>query len=172
MTEQVEEDQLDASELDTPQPDTKPRGRIGKAIFLIIMLVVVVIIVRKNQTLPPPTGWIDNDLEGALVTGKDEDRNVLILFVQSPPSELDTRLQDTTLRKSNNLKAIKDRNLVPVMVRVGRKNRGDLFERYDLQRDDLPAMILLDPSGTELARHNGFIGELNFRDQFLHGALD
>ena len=154
------------------QPEAKPRGKLGKVIFILLALAVVTMIVMKNRTLPPPKGWINNDLTTALAKAEEQGRNIVILFVQTPPSKEDIRIRNTTLSKAGNIEAIAEHDLVAVMVRAGTGNRDTLFEEYGLSREDLPAMIILSPTGRELGRHNGFIGELNFRDEFLKDALD
>lgn len=157
------------------QPDEKPAHRLSikaKLFFTLAAIGVIVFIIKSQGSLKAPNGWVNNDLPKAAELARTEGRNLLVLFVESPPSDLDRRLRNTTLAKSDNLKAVQDHNLVAVMVRVGRKNRKEVFEVYNLTRDALPAMILFDPEGNELGRNEGFIGEVAFRATFLAEALD
>lgn len=157
------------------QHDEQPARRLGgkaKIIFTLLAIGVIFFIIKGNRTLDPPKGWINNDLAEARELARTEGRNMLVLFVQSPPSDRDRALRNGTLAKGENLQAVREYNLVAVMLRVGSKDRTDVFEVYDLSRDALPAMVIFDPDGNELGRHEGSIGELDFRDTFLKDTLD
>ena len=178
MTEQTDSP-TDPTADSEPTPNATPpkSGRVARIIFVFIAILIAVLIVKKDRKLDPPSReWIDDDLPAALKIAKTEKRPVLILFVESPPSESDSKLRSTTLRKPSNAQAIRDHKLVPVMVRLSKRNRDEFFETYDMDRNNLPILMVLDAQGKELARHEqqqgtNRIGELEFRDDFLKDAL-
>ena len=154
------------------QPAHRPLSPKAKSVFAVLLVLIVGFIIMRQRFLPEPKGWINNDLPKAQELARNEGRNLLILFVESPPSDRDRKLRRGTLGKGDNIRAVRDYNLVAVMVRVDRKNRQELMETYKLSRDALPALLILDPEGNELARDEGGIGETAFRDTFLKDALD
>jgi thioredoxin-related protein len=140
-----------------------------KIAFLIAAIVIAGGIVIQQKYLPVPKGgWIDNDLDKAFQIARNENRNLLVLFVNKTPSQTDRNLRDTTLSKPKNIEAIQEHNLVAVMVRVSPSQRREVFETYALK--NLPTMLILSPAGEELARAEGKVGEVAFAQSFLPSA--
>jgi DNA-directed RNA polymerase subunit H (RpoH/RPB5) len=177
MTEQTDTP-IDPDTETGPTFETPPKsGRVARIIFVLVAILIAALIVKKDRKLDPPSReWIDDDLPAALTLAKTENRPVLVLFVESPPSKSDSQLRNTTLRKPSNAEAIREHKLVPVMVRLTKRNRDAFFETYSMERNNLPILMVLDPQGKEIARHEqqqgtNRIGELEFRDNFLKDAL-
>jgi thioredoxin-related protein len=143
-------------------------GRLVKLGFAVLAVVIVAVVYCSHRTLSPPKGWIDNKLDEAVQQARDENRNLLVLFVSEPPSAMDRKLRDGTLSKKANIDAVREGNFVAVMVRVSRDGREGLFEEYDIKA--LPTTVIVSPDGHEIARREGFIGETNFRNLFLAEA--
>jgi hypothetical protein len=156
---------------ETPQPTEKQRGprKSVKILFLVIAVAIAGAIVMRQKYLPVPKGgWIDNDLEEAFNIAQRENRDLLILFVNNPPSQRDRDLRNTTLSKIKNIEAIAEHQLVPVMVRLTPSRRQTLMNDYALTT--LPTMLVLNPQGDELARAEGHVGEVAFAESFLGEA--
>ncbi len=145
-----------------------PRTSVKIAFLVLALLIAAGIVVRQKYLPVPKGGWIDNDLDKAFQIAKDEDRNLLVLFVNKTPSQTDRDLRNTTLSKSKNIEAIQEHNLVAVMVRVSPSQRREVFETYEIK--SLPTMLILDAEGNELAREEGKVGEVAFAQEFLPSA--
>ncbi len=151
---------------DTDSNPAKPgqNKKIG-LIFLLVAIAAVVGITHCQRALRPPPGWIDNDLDEAMRQAKANDANVVVLFVAKPPTAICRRLRDTTLSKEANNEALREGNFVAVMVRVPWSRRDEIAEEYEVT--SYPTTMILSPEGEVLRRAEGFIGETDFRYEFL-----
>ena len=106
------------------------------------------------------------DLDKVLKQAKAEDRQVLALFISSPPGQVTHRMARTTLKKPQNKRAIVTGRFLRVKVTV-ETLKSDLARRYRIRK--LPTMLILSPGGQEQNRREGMIGEVPFRQGFLDG---
>jgi hypothetical protein len=154
---------------------TSSSGRPGKARpdrwvklgFLVVALVVAGVLVVRSRSKPLLPDW-DDDLPAALTQARQGDRKVLVMFHGSPPGETARRLATTTLRKEDNLRAIRDGKFLRVEVTLPTSLDSDAARRYRIRK--LPTMLILTPSGQEWNRREGMIGEEPFRRGFLDGS--
>jgi hypothetical protein len=132
----------------------KRRKDRGKLIFgaVIAVVVILVYIFQLGGGLPD---WPD-DLSGALIRAKQENRNVLIFFAGDPPSTNAQDMSRTTLQK--NAAKITDGKFIKLLIKI--KKTDELAERYKIKR--LPTFLLLDPQGKELDRRSKFVGQADF----------
>jgi hypothetical protein len=152
-------------ERSTPAPSTSAPRRRSKYIFA-ILLVVACGLVYLNQLREPGLSkdW-PQGLKERLQQAKREDRRVLAFFVAYPPGEQTRRMIRTTLRKQKNHEAIRDGKFLRVREQLDPGLTSELATEYHISV--LPTMLLLDSDGTELNRREGFIGEVDFRTEFL-----
>ncbi|MHC4984578.1 MAG: hypothetical protein ACYTFO_00320 [Planctomycetota bacterium] len=152
--------------------DTQPTGKTAakrkhdrwvKLGFLVVALGIVAFLVIDQRSFPAPAGWGKN-LAEALATAQAENRHVVVLFVKHPMGELAKTVITQVINKSDNHKAVKEGNFVPVMVR-GPSNQ--MREDYGLTV--FPTLMILDPAGQEVKRREGLDTrpEVPFRSEFL-----
>jgi len=118
---------------------------------------------RSGPRLP---GW-GEDLDAALARAARENRRVLAFFMSEPPSATARWLADNTLRM--NRKAIAESRVVPVKVVLETSLDSETAKRYEIR--ELPTLMVLSPSGKELNRRTGRVGEVEFRQGFLDLAV-
>jgi len=92
---------------------------------------------------------------------------VLAFFMSEPPSATARWLADNTLRM--NRKAIAESRVVPVKVVLETSLDSETARRYEIR--ELPTLMVLSPSGKELNRRTGRVGEVEFRQGFLDLAV-
>jgi hypothetical protein len=146
----------------------KPR-RSRNYIFVILFLVACGL-VYLNQRQPPVLNrdW-PQGLAEKLEQARTENRPVLVFFMAHPPGEITRRMLDTTLRKRKNRDAITEGNFIRVRHELDESLDSELAIRYRIKR--LPTMLTLAPNGSELNRREGFIGEVEFRSEFVSGEV-
>ena len=142
----------------------KPDSR-AKVVFLAIVIAVAVAIYLWLQRSPDLLGW-PGDIDAALAEARKTDRKVLALFTSDPPSYTARRLAETTLTKGHNRQALADGKFLCVHTKVDSALTGKTARRFGLTK--LPTTLILSPTGIELNRREGMIGEVPFR----HGFLD
>ena len=91
---------------------------------------------------------------------------VVAFFVSSPPSETAKTIQRRRIPKRDNQKALKEGNFITVVVSLEDGLNSELAKKYEIK--ELPTLMVLKPDGTERNRHEGMIGEVNFRQDFLN----
>jgi len=109
-------------------------------------------------------GW-GRDLQAALRQGAAQGRPVLVLFTSDPIDHDARRMEQTTLTRKENRQAIQAGGYIPVLATVATALDDELSRRYSLAR--LPTLLVIAPDGKVLARAEGFVGEQQFRQQFL-----
>ena len=149
-------------------PDKKAaRDKWIKLGFLGAILVALLVVYLLQSRDIEVKGW-GTDLPAALAKAKTEDRDVLILFVNAPPSATARKIQQKIIPKPANTKAVTNGNFVPVTVSLDGGLEADLAKQYKLKA--LPTLMILGSDGTERRRHEGNIGEVPFRQAFLEGG--
>ncbi len=152
---------------DSHPPSAKRRtDRRIKLGFLAVALVAAGVVFYLQ--LRPPKGIWSQGLPQGLQKARAENRRLLVLFTSSPPGETARRMEQTTLRKAHNRKAIRDGKFVCVRVTLDTALRSETARRYRIRK--LPTMLILSPEGGELNRREGMIGEVPFRQGFLDCA--
>ena len=147
---------------DTPPKDG--RGLLGadhraKVIFALVALagcIVVYFLQRGGGELP---AW-PADLAAAQQQAQSQNQRVLVLFCESQPGQITRRLAKTTLRKPENRQAIAEGHFLTVLVRLPSLS-DETAKRYRIST--LPTMLILSPTGREMNRREGMIGEVQFR---------
>lgn len=142
-----------------PSPASK-RDKWIKIGFVAALVLAVMLVWLVQRKPPELAGWGHN-LRNALREGRDQNRNVLILFSDS--GETSRWLVKHTLSMPENSRAIEAGRFVRVQVTTTPKS--DLASRYKLRT--LPTMLIIGPAGQELNRREGKIGEVAFRKGFL-----
>ena len=154
---------------DNKPPTSGNHRKVGLA-FLLVAIIGATVIYCSHRQLPPPPGWIDDDLPEAMRLAKQRGANVVVLFVAEPPSEAARWMRNGTLSKEGNVKALAERNFVAVMVRVSAGRRGEIAHEFNVT--EFPTTIILSAEGEELHRQVGKIGETEFRNDFLAKVLE
>ena len=132
--------------------------------FLVIVVILVAGIYMYQRRDLSIKGW-SGDLDAALSEARSEKRRIVVLFVNSPPSETARRIRERIL-KPGNRKAVEKGGFIPVLVTQGSISSGGGKE-YGISR--FPTLLILGTDGSESARHEGNIGEQEFRE-FLKSA--
>lgn len=140
------------------------RDRWIKIGFVLVLIAVAVAIYSFQRRRLSIEGW-GNDLGAALTQGKAERRMIVAFFVNNPPSEIARTIAKRRIPKPDNVKALKDGKFLTVVVSLDDGLDSDLARKYQLKA--LPTLMVLRPDGKERNRHEGGIGEANFRQNFL-----
>lgn len=149
-------------------PRTPAAGRADRRVKLVFLLAAaavagaVYLYIQRGANILPDWG---QDLDAALRQARQEDRRLVVMFLSDPPGELTRQLARTTLRKSENRRAIQDARVICVKVRLDTALTGELARRHRITQ--LPTTVLLSPAGEELNRRVLMIGEVDFRQGFL-----
>ena len=130
--------------------------------FLAVLVVGGLAVYMRQRHGPQLKDW-GEDLPSALAQAQEEGRRVLLFAMSHPPSQIARRLAATTIRKNG--KAIRQHNLILVKITLSSSLQSGTARRYRIKK--LPTMLLLDSKGNELNRREGFIGEVEFRRDFL-----
>jgi hypothetical protein len=145
---------------------TDSRKRKGKLIFLgaiIIIAAGVYMYQRRDLSIP---GW-RTDLDGAFEDAKKQGKITIALFTSQPPSETSRAIAIRVNVPANQAALFgKDGNpgkYIPVCVAVSKSS--PLIRKYDITQ--LPTLIAFYPDGSIRNRHDGEIGEVPFRAEFL-----
>ena len=152
-----------------PNETTKtPAGRdrwikIGFVLVLIAAGVAVYLFQQRDLNI---NGW-ENDLNAALAKGKAENRMIVAFFVDTPPSDIARTIAKRRIPKPDNVQALKEGRFIPVVVSLKEGVNSDLAKTYNITR--LPTLVVFNSTGTERNRHEGSIGETDFRQIFLPG---
>ena len=158
------------NEPDAP-PQTEPTRPSGSRYVKLAFLTVAVlgfatIYFYLQKTDPLPVGnWIElpDPAEAVKLAAVKGRRRIVILFAGSPRSQECERLVNITLKvNKNNIQAA---GVLAVYIKVGRRLNSDMAKRYKLKR--LPTTLLLDATGKELNRRQGYIGQGDFEQGFL-----
>ncbi|HNX26150.1 MAG TPA: hypothetical protein PKK48_01955 [Phycisphaerae bacterium] len=145
---------------------TDTRKRKGKLIFLVAIVAVcaaVYMYQRKDLTIP---GWRSN-FDVALAEARKEGKMMVVLFTAQPPGEI-ARAIAVRVNMPANRDALfgkdgKSGRYIPACVSVSKSS--PLVRKYDITQ--LPALMVLYPDGSVRNRHDGEIGEVPFRVEFL-----
>lgn len=140
------------------------RDRWIKIGFVLVLAAVAVAIYSFQRRDLRIEGW-GNDLNAALTRAKAENRMVVVFFVSTPPSDTAREIAQRRIPKPDNVQALKDGNFIPVVVSLDNELKSDPAMKYKLTT--LPTLMVLRPDGTERNRHEGMIGEVNFRQDLL-----
>jgi hypothetical protein len=134
-------------------PNRKAKWVFGGAALAMIVFIYWL------QTRPPTIEDWGSDLEAALTTARQEDRPVVALIDSDPPSEDGRFIVERILKKAHNRQAVEAGRYVP--VRAGWSE--EIGRRFEIDRQELPVLLILDGEGEVLRRHVGRIGEMQFR---------
>lgn len=130
---------------------------------LIVVAVVVVVMMQQSKTLGIK-GW-SGDLSQTLQTARAEDRPVLALFVRKPPSQTAKTIARHAIQPAN-VEAVEKGRFLPVVVTTD--SNQEPATTYGIE--EFPTLLVLSPQGKEVLRHEGLIGEVPFRQEFLEQA--
>ena len=147
------------------KPSSDRRVKLGFLAAAAALALVVYVALQRNP--PILKDWPD-DLDKAVAQSKQDGHKLLVLFMSRPPGQVAKRLAKTTLRKAHNRKAIADGKILRVKVQLDTSLTDELAKRHKIRK--LPTMVLLSPTGVELNRREGMVGELLFRKGFLDCA--
>ncbi len=151
-----------------PDPGLKPRKNsvAMKLVFLVALVGIgVAIYLIQNKPPEPPPGWLTS-LDAAERLAEKEDRPMLLLVTNSPPGEMGMKILNTPLRDEGNRDLITKANYVAALVEW---DRG-IEQKYEVKLVDLPVLLAVDSKGKVAHRHNGYVGQIPFRDEFLAKA--
>jgi hypothetical protein len=143
----------------------KPLSRRARIVFVLIAVVAVTAVYFSQRQSALPSSW-RTDLAAAEAQAKQENRRLLVVFLDSPPGEATLNLIRTTLTKGIDAKAIRDGNLITVRVVADARCTTPECKRFAVTA--LPTMLILAPDGTELNRRVGMVGQM----PFIHGFLE
>lgn len=162
-----------ANETPTPAAESTPAPQGGKSKmdkyvklgFLAAVIIIVGVISYRQYLGPQPPGEWRGDLPAALEQAAKENRDVVVLFYQRPPSEEYKHLIELTLSKPRNLDALAKSH--DILVVSAPSSEDPLVKKYNITV--WPTTLLLAPDGHEITRREGFIAEMDLID-FLKGA--
>jgi len=159
------------NEPDAPPQTESPRPGGSRNVKLAFLAVAVLgfatVYFYLQKADPLPVGdWIElpDPAEAVKLAAVNGHRRIVILFAGSPRSQECERLVTITLKvNKNNIQAA---GVLPVYIKVARRLNSDMAKRYKLKR--LPTTLLLDATGKELNRRQGYIGQGDFDEGFLN----
>jgi hypothetical protein len=129
--------------------------------FVLVTIAVIAVVWYLQRRGKQDDMWVW-DLPAAMAKAKAENRPLLVMFEPSPPGETVNQIV-TNARK--NEKAVQAGRHILVRVRVDTDLKSDVAKQYALV--SLPTLLVLRADGTEATRHEGIIGEQDFRNKLL-----
>ena len=153
------------------QADKARRERKVKIGFLAVVLIAAALIYLLKQRADPPE--IDSQwpplTDSVLAQAKSEGRPIVVFFVGDPVGDTTKRMLKTTLKQPGNRKALAEGRFIQASIKLELTLKSDKAVQYGIKK--LPTMMVLRPDGKERIRKEGFIGEVDFREEFLKGGL-
>ena len=143
------------------KPALSRRDRWIKRSFLVIVIILCVAVYMYQRRDTTIEGWSEN-LDGAIEQAGQEKRCVVIFFTGSPPSEIARRVK-IRIRRPGNIKAMEKGNYISVVATID-SSTSKLAEKYRIKKEKLPILVILAHDGKEITRHEGDIGEQEFRE--------
>ena len=147
------------------QAPPKPAEKRTKRLFLLVA-VLAVAAVMYFQWRGPSLNW-PTDLDKTLAQAKAENRKVVVFLRSFPIGTLEKQMIETTLSKPENAAALEKGHFLTVQVK--KDLSGDFARKYKIDVDT--CMLVISPDGRSYHRHEGFIGEVPFRSDFLTAPL-
>lgn len=148
----------------TPPPAEPKRRAVDKRVKLAFGLAFLLVIglITYFQLRGPMLGW-SGDLAGALTQAGRENRRVVVFVRSFPISETGKRMVHGALAKADNREALSKGNFILVEVRISRS--AAWAKKYGVTKT--PTMLVIAPDGETFRKQEGFIGETEFRNEFL-----
>ncbi len=147
----------------TPKQQKSKQDRWVKIGFLVAIVLVAVFVYSQQQDALEIKDW-GTDLDAALRKARQEERPLVAFFIDVPPSKTAETTKNVVLTNPQNQEVLDELRVVRVLVN---EPSDELRQTYGIQK--LPTLLLLDPTGKELSRHDGpgHVGEVPFRETFL-----
>ena len=150
------------------QTAEKPKARSRsdrwvKIGFLVVALAVAAFIYMQQRRDPEMRKWgWGRSLDKAVAQAAQRDTKIVVAFTRRPSYE-DRKLvtRGLTFRKS---RTVLD-HLKYLKVHLDNKTHKPLLEKYEVTKT--PVVLLLDSSGKVLKRHDGFMTDIAFCNDFL-----
>ena len=140
--------------------------KIIKFAFIAAFAVAIIVIYKlQSRDLSIP-GWLNN-AQAALTKAKKENRKVCLLFVSSPPSQISRDLKDQLLHPGA-IRKVKELNYIGCVIPNKNSNQA-IIKKFNIKK--FPTLIALDPDGSIRNRHEGYIAQVPFRQEFLVDTL-
>lgn len=142
--------------------EQEKKKKIGNKVFLVIILVAIAGVYlhqRKGITL---RGWGD-DIKQGFTDAKSGNKVLVVFFTRKPPSDVARKIAKRTTMTENRKLMLESGKYVPVYITTSLGS--DMAKKYKLTK--LPTLIAFHANGKERNRHEGNIGEVPFRADFL-----
>ena len=154
------------NETTSPASPKPGKDRWVKRGFVIALLVAAAV-VAFFQLRGPKLGW-PSDLDAALAQAQAGNRKVVV-FVRSFPLSTEAKdLISGPLSRPENRQALEKGNFI--LVEIGLDRDADWAKRYGVAKS--PTMLVISPDAQSFHKAEGFIGEVEFRAQFLTAPLN
>ncbi len=152
----------------TPPSSKKPtrKDHRTKIVFLIVVLAVVTIIYLSQRKDPKLKGWVSS-LPAAQQQAREKDTNLIVLFTRQSMTHDDKKIVKKCLNLSQTRKELGRLGYIKAHLRV--EDDPDSAQRYEITRT--PTLVLLDATGNVLKKHEGFLTDLDFTNNFLDGSV-
>ena len=148
---------------------SKKNNKKAGLILLLLILAVAVGIYMYQQRSLSINGW-DNDIDKARNKAKNEQRPVVVFFVDRIPSPIAREIANKVIPKPGNQKALKEGKFIKVICSVNSDLKSETAQKYKLVK--LPTLVAFDFSGKEYNRLEGANAkdEVGFRAKLLKRA--
>jgi hypothetical protein len=155
------------AETSSPAPAAASgRDRLVKIGFVVLLIAAVIAVYSMQTRKLDIPGWGD-DLTAALDQARAENRMVVALFANKPPSATARDIRDR-VRQPANINAVKQGKFIPVVVTTSAGS--SLATKYKVKT--FPTLIVFLPDGSERNRAEGNVGEVPFRQKFLENPAE
>lgn len=140
------------------------KDRLIKITFAIVTIVILAAVFHFQRKQPfVLKDWSDN-LDECLARAANENRQVLVLFINATPGKTEHRLAETVSHRKGR-QAIQQGNFILAKAVVDSLQNSPVATKYNLKH--LPTLMLLDKTGQELARREGYVPVTEFTGEFL-----
>ena len=141
-------------------------SKFAKIAFIIALCVAAVVIYFVQSRDLSVAGWSNNPTQ-TLAKAKKENRKVCLMFVNSPPSQIDKDQRREVTTKSS-VKIFNDLKYLGCVVHNNSANQA-LAKKFGVK--SRPTLVTLNPDGTLRNKHEGYLSQVPFRQKLLVDTL-
>jgi len=147
---------------DTSSKAKSSKDRWVKLGFLVAALVAATVVYTMQREDPKLPGWGSN-LKAALAQAREDDTKVVVLMTTKPMSHAGRKLVTRSLKMPKAIKVLAHLGFPKVHL-DSKRNKAEMAQ-YDVNR--LPTLLLLHSDGEVLKKHEGYMSDINFCNDFL-----
>lgn len=150
------------------EPKQTGRRQWGKYVFILLIIVAVLAVWWSQRRDPQLAGWF-SDYQEASRVAREQDRDILLFFTETPMSREDRRMVNEVLTRGEAKALLEYKEVVPVHLRMAAHSET----AAKLGVGETPAFVLLPPEGFDAQPRSVHVGYLRIEAfaEFLDSSV-